>query len=77
MNAHVTSEAAAGDLIEVEGRHVGDTARLGEILEVLGPVDRPHYRVHWDDERESVFYPAGDPRIRRSRRRRRIASSSW
>ncbi len=53
-----------GDLIVVEGRRVGDGGRTGEILEVLGAPDREHYRVRWEDEHESVFYPSSDSLIR-------------
>ena len=68
MTTYHPKEAASGDVIEVDSRHVGDAPRLGEILEVLGTPDRPHYRVRWDDDHESVFYPAGATRIRRSKR---------
>jgi Ala-tRNA(Pro) deacylase len=57
------------DVIEVAGRHVGDVPRTGEILEVIGGPGHMHYRVRWDDEHESVFYPAGDTRIRKSSKR--------
>jgi Ala-tRNA(Pro) deacylase len=56
--------AVAGDLIEVSGRRVGDTQRSGEILEVLGSADRPHYLVRWEDGHESVFYPGEGSTIR-------------
>jgi Ala-tRNA(Pro) deacylase len=66
MITYQPKEIARGDVIEVDGRHVGDAPRLGEILEVLGTPERPHYRVRWDDDHESVFYPGGGTRIRRS-----------
>lgn len=47
-------------MIELGGRAVSEPARLGEILEVLGSPDHEHYRILWDDERESIFYPAAD-----------------
>jgi len=62
--------AARGDVIEVTGRRVGDTARSGEILEVLGTVERPHYRVHWDDGHETVFFPGSDTVVRHGQRPR-------
>jgi len=62
--------AAPGDVIEVTGRRVGDTARSGEILEVLGTVERPHYRVHWDDGHETVFFPGSDTVVRHEQRPR-------
>lgn len=63
-------EVVPHDVIEVVARRVGDVPRTGEILEVLGAPGHPHYRVRWDDEHESLFYPAGDTRIRRSLDRR-------
>jgi hypothetical protein len=67
--------AEAGDLIVVEGHRVGAGGRRGEILDVLGAPDHPHYRVRWDDDRETIFYPSSDalvvhpgrPRKRRQR----------
>jgi Ala-tRNA(Pro) deacylase len=46
-----------GDVVEVSGRRVGEPARLGEILEVLGPADHPHYAVRWEDGHQSILYP--------------------
>ena len=36
---------------------------IGEILEVLGKAGHEHYRVRWDDDHESVFYPSNDATI--------------
>jgi hypothetical protein len=58
-------EVRPGDEIVVVGHRLGETARSGEILEVLGTSDRPHYRVRWDDGHESVVYPSSDATIRR------------
>ncbi|HXY80495.1 MAG TPA: YbaK/EbsC family protein [Gaiellaceae bacterium] len=55
---------APGDVIEVTGRRVGDTARAGEILEVLGSAARPYYRVRWDDGHETVFFPGSGTVVR-------------
>jgi rRNA processing protein Gar1 len=55
---------AAGDLVEVSGRRVGDPVRTGEILEVLGPEGRPHFLVRWEDGHESVLYPRETTTIR-------------
>ncbi|HXH98419.1 MAG TPA: YbaK/EbsC family protein [Gaiellaceae bacterium] len=49
---------ARGDVVEVSGRRVGDPGRKGEILEVLGSEEHPHYLVRWEDEHESVLYPS-------------------
>ena len=61
--------AAAGDVIEVSGRRVGDHARLGKILELLGSEDHPHFLVRWEDGHESVLYPGEGTTIRPVRRR--------
>lgn len=56
--------ARAGDEVVVEGHRVGESRRVGEILEVLGEPGREHYRVRWEDGRETVFYPGGDAVVR-------------
>jgi uncharacterized protein DUF1918 len=61
------AKARKGDLVAVHGHHLGESERLGEILEVLGGPDRIHFRVRWEDERESVFYPGSDATIRAQR----------
>lgn len=53
-----------GATVEVAGRRVGEAGRTGEILEVLGTPDHPHYSVRWADGHESVFYPGADATIR-------------
>jgi hypothetical protein len=58
-----------GDLVIVSGHRVGDTEQLGEVIEVLGDDRRHHYRVRWDDGRESVFFPGSDATIRPRRAR--------
>ena len=63
---------AAGDVVEVSGRHIGDPGRLGEIVEVLGVPGHLHYLVRWEDEHVSVLYPGEGTTIRsRPRPRRR------
>jgi hypothetical protein len=49
--------AKPGDVIVLEEHRVGETHRVGEILEVLGEAGHEHYRVRWDDGRETIFYP--------------------
>ena len=49
--------ALVGDMIEMRGLH-GQAPRRGEILEILGTSDRPHYRVRWDEQHESIVYSA-------------------
>jgi len=53
-----------GDRVSVESERIGQHARTGEILEVLGSGGGLHYRIRWDDGHESTFYPsAGSMRI--------------
>ena len=66
----------AGDTIEVTEHRVGESARRGEILEVLGEAGHEHFRVRWDDGNESVFYPSSDATIRRRRRAGRSSSAT-
>jgi hypothetical protein len=47
------------DWVVVQPRGVGGRPRRGLILEVLGTGDRERYRVLWDEEHESIFYPSG------------------
>jgi hypothetical protein len=62
-----------GDLVVVEGRRVGQGRRIGEILEVLGEPGHEHYRVRWDADRESVFYPSSDATIQRAKPRKKTS----
>ena len=55
--------AKAGDWVVVHGRGVGKPGRRGLIVEVLGAPDHEHYRVRWDEEHESIFYPGSDATI--------------
>ena len=52
-----------GAWIIVHGKSVGDPGRSGLILEVLGEPGHEHYRVRWDEEHESIFYPGSDATI--------------
>lgn len=56
--------AEVGDLIEIHGHRLGEHSRFGEILEVLGAAGHEHYRVRWEDDRESIFTPGNDATIR-------------
>jgi hypothetical protein len=56
-----------GDLVVVSGHHVGEPERIGEILEMLGEPGHERYRVHWDDEHQSIFYPGSDATVRHKR----------
>jgi len=58
--------AEAGDIIVISGHYVGESERIGEILEVLGELPHESYRVRWEDGRESVFRPGSDATIQHS-----------
>jgi Domain of unknown function (DUF1918) len=62
-----TEPTRVGDLIVIHGHRLGESQRLGEILEVLGSGEHEHYRVQWDDGRESIFTPGSDAAIRHVR----------
>ena len=55
--------AAVGDRISIPGRHVGDTNRAGEVVEVRGTDDAPLYVVRWDDGHEGVCSPGAETRV--------------
>ena len=55
---------APGATVEVTGHAVGEGHRTGEILEVLGDRAHPHYRVRWEDGRETTLFPGSDVRVR-------------
>lgn len=46
-----------GDWLETRGIH-GEAARRGQIIEILGEPGREHYKVRWDEQHESIVYPA-------------------
>ncbi len=52
-----------GATVEVVSHAVGESARTGEIVEVLGDPAHPHYRVRWDDGHESTLFPGSDVHI--------------
>ena len=56
--------AEIGDLIVIEGHRVGEGRRTGEILEVLGEAGHEHYRVRWEDDADTLFYPSNDAVVR-------------
>ena len=59
----MTAKAACtGDWIEVN-LIGGGSNRRGQILEILGKEGHEHYRVRWDEEHESIFFPGSDATI--------------
>jgi len=75
MPTHTSRAAKPGDVVRVTRHHVGDTGRLGEILELLGGPGHERYRVRWDDGHESIFTPSSDAVIERVRQRSRTRSA--
>jgi hypothetical protein len=59
----MTTATKPGDQIVVEAHRVGQTHRIGEILDVLGEAEHEHYRVRWEDGAETIVYPSNDARI--------------
>lgn len=51
-------ELKTGDRISVETERVGQSAREGEVLEVIEGGVSVSYRVRWSDGHESLFTPA-------------------
>ncbi len=56
-NHRSLATAAPGDWIEVDGTR-GASPQRGVILEVIGSGAHERLRVHWDEQHESLFYPA-------------------
>ena len=52
-----------GDEIVVDGPHLGDLPRRGEVLEVRNTGDVVHYRVRWDDGTDCIYFPSSDARF--------------
>jgi hypothetical protein len=52
-----TDAARLGDWLEVGGAP-GYPSRRGQIVEILGRPGHRHFRVRWDEQHESLVYPA-------------------
>lgn len=58
-------QAKTGDRIHVNGMHVDDHERDGEILEVRGTDGAPPYVVRWlDTGHETLVFPGPDAVVR-------------
>ena len=55
--------ANVGDEIVVDGVNLGDPKREGEVIEVETSGGVVHYRVRWDDGRETIFYPGSTAHV--------------
>jgi hypothetical protein len=62
-------QAAAGDRLRVRGHIVGQSERIGEIVEVRGTGGEPPYLVRFDDGHTSLVFPGPDAVIEHSRRK--------
>lgn len=57
-------QARVGDELVIQGRHVGESRRTGEIVEVRGTDGGPPYVVRWDDSgRTTLMFPGTDCEI--------------
>lgn len=67
-----TRHPRPGDVIQVHPRSTEHLAKTGVITEVLGEPGHEHFRVRWDEEHETLFWPGSDatvlPRLPRRRR---------
>jgi len=54
---HSRVDAHVGDWLEARGIH-GEPPRRGEIVEVIGEAGHERYRVRWDEQHESIVFPA-------------------
>ena len=53
-------KAKVGDRIDIQGKHVGEGTRQGEIVDVRGADGDPPYVVRWSDGHEGLFFPGPD-----------------
>lgn len=72
----VTDDLEPGAVIIVHRHLVGGARRAGEIMEVLGDAGHRRYRVRWDDDRESIFFPGDDVAIEKFNRPRQRPTAS-
>jgi hypothetical protein len=54
---------SVGDAVIVDGVHINDPPRRGEIIAVVGTGEAEHFRVRWTDGHESSFFPGATTRI--------------
>ncbi len=62
-------QAAAGDRLRVRGHIVGQSERIGEIVEVRGAGGESPYLVRFDDGHTSLVFPGPDAVIEHSGKR--------
>jgi hypothetical protein len=67
-------QAVVGDRLHVRGHIVGQSERVGEIVEVRGAGGEPPYLVRFDDGHTSLVFPGPDAVIEHSRKKRKKRS---
>jgi hypothetical protein len=66
----VLMHAKPGDHIVIQGHHVGEIEKEGEIIEVHGKGGEPPFLVRWsEEERETLVFPGSDATVRVSPRK--------
>jgi len=68
--------ARVGDEILVDGAHLGDPRRSGEVIEVREQGGVIHYSVRWEDGHESIFFPGSDAHAIHPGGRSKVARSA-
>jgi uncharacterized protein DUF1918 len=69
--ARTVAAPRAGDWVEIAGIP-GAPGRRGQVVEVLGAHGHEHYRIRWDEQHESLHYPAdGSLHVMHHAKRRR------
>jgi hypothetical protein len=66
---HEPATPEPGWILEVDGHHAGAPKQLAEVLEIVGEPGHQHFRVRWEDGRESTVYPSSDAHLRPPLRR--------
>jgi hypothetical protein len=56
-------KAKVGDRLHVHGRTVGDTDKVGEIIEVHGDDGAPPFLVKFPDGHETLVFPGPDATV--------------
>ena len=72
---HIRNGARPGDWIAVH-QIGGGAPRRGQVLEVIGRPGHERYRVRWDEQHESIYFPSEATSIERPARQRRSRPSA-
>lgn len=60
-------KAQPGDVVVVHGHKVGETDRVGRVVEVRGPKGDPPYLVEWEGSaHQHLYFPGDDAEVRPS-----------